>query len=65
MEQEDKLEKIMVSIIMGKSLILSDIGINFIKGFNNYMRKTKTKISISIYDTLKSENKIKNIFYFY
>ena len=64
MEQEDKLEKIMVSIIMGKSLILSDIGINFIKGFNNYMRKTKTKISISIYDTLKSENKIKNIFYF-
>ena len=61
MEQEDKLEKIMVNIILGKSLALSETGINFIKNFYNYMSKSKTKISISVYDTLESKNKIENV----
>ena len=60
-EQEDKLEKIMVSIILGKSLAITDAGINFINNFYNEMSKSKTKISVSIYDTLKYVNKIKNI----
>ena len=56
MEQEDKLEKIMVSLIIGKSLALSDIGINFVKSFyNNLMGKTKTKIALSVYDTLNKK----------
>ena len=58
-EQEDKSEKIMTSIIMGKSLLLSNIGLNFINEYYNMMSKSKTKISISIYDTLNQ--KIKNI----
>ena len=62
-EQEDKLEKIMVSLIIGKSLALSDIGINFVESFYNLMGKTKTKIALSIYDTLN--NKIKNIIPFF
>lgn len=62
-EQEDKLEKIMVSLIIGKSLALSDIGINFVKGFYNLMGKTKIKIALSVYDTVK--NKIKNIISFF
>ena len=63
MEQEDKLEKIMVSLIIGKSLALSDIGINFTKGFYNLMGKTKTKIALSVYDTVY--NNIKNIIPFF
>jgi hypothetical protein len=62
MEQEDKLEKIMVSIIIGKSLLINDnIGVNLIKDFFNIMSKSKTKISVSLYDTIKSENNIKII----
>ena len=60
-EQQDKLEKTMVNVIMGKSLILSDIGSIFVKEFFNIMSKSRTKISISIYDTLLSVNIIKNI----
>ena len=59
LEQEDKTEKIMTSIIMGKSLILSNIGLNFIAEYSNIISKSMTKTSISIYDTLN--NKIKNI----
>ena len=59
LEQEDKSEKIMTSIIMGKSLILSNIGLNFISEYYNIMSKSMTKTSISIYDTLN--NQIKNI----
>ena len=59
LEQEDKSEKIMTSIIMGKSLILSNIGLNFISGYSNIISKSMTKTSISIYDTLN--NKIKNL----
>jgi len=58
-EQEDKSEKIMTSIIMGKSLLLSNIGLSFINEYYNMMSKSKTKISISIYDTLNKN--IKNI----
>ena len=61
MEQEDKLEKMMVSIIIGKSLLLSDIGINFINEFYSTMSKSRTKICVSIYDTLKSEDNIEII----
>ena len=62
MEQEDKLEKIMVSIIMGKSLLINDnIGVNFIKDFYNIMSKSRTKISVSLYDVLKFDNNIENI----
>ena len=61
MEQEDKLEKMMISIIIGQSLLLSDIGINFINEFYNTMSKSKTKISVSSYDTLKSEDNIEII----
>ena len=63
MEQEDKLEKIMVSLIIGKSLALSDIGTNFVKSFYNFMDKAKTKISLSIYDSL-NKKKIKKIIQF-
>ena len=59
LEQEDKSEKIMTSIIMGKSLILSNIGLNFISEYYNIISKSMTKTSISIYDTLN--NQIKNI----
>lgn len=59
LEQEDKSEKILTSIIMGKSLILSNIGLNFISEYYNVMSKSMTKTSISIYDTLN--NQIKNI----
>ena len=58
-EQEDKQEKIMTAIIMGKSLLLSDVGLNFINEYYNIMSKSMTKISISVYDT--SKNDIKNI----
>jgi hypothetical protein len=63
LEQENKLEKKMVSILLGKSLALSNTGINFIKNFSNYMSKSKTKISISVYDT--SNNKIENVIPFW
>ena len=63
LEQENKLEKKMVSILLGKSLALSYTGINFIKNFSNYMSKSKTKISISVYDT--SNNKIENVIPFW
>ena len=59
LEQEDKSEKILTSIIMGKSLILSNIGTNFISEYYNIMSKSMTKTSISIYDTLN--NKINNL----
>ena len=62
LEQENKLEKIMVNIILGKSLALTDQGIHFIKGFYNTMSKSKTKISVSVYDTI--DNKIKTIISF-
>ena len=58
-QQETSSEKIMTSIIMGKNLMLSEIGINFINEYYNIMSKSKTKISVSIYDTMK--NTIKNI----
>ena len=64
-EQQIKFEKILITIIMGKSFILSDIGINFIKEFYNSMSKTKSKISILVYDTLLSKNEIKTIIPFY
>ena len=44
---------------MGKNLMLSEIGINFINEYYNIMSKSKTKISVSIYDTMK--NTLKNI----
>ena len=59
MEQEEKTEKIMTSIIMGKSLMLSNIGLTFTNEYYNIMSKSMTKISISTYDTLNQ--KIKNI----
>ena len=58
-EQEEKSEKIMTAIIIGKSLLLSETGLNFINEYYNIMSKSMTKISISIYDTLN--NNIKNI----
>ena len=65
MEQESKSERIMTSIILGQSLMLSDIGIKFVKDFYNTMSKSKTKISVSVYDTLRSQNKINNIIPFF
>ena len=62
LEQAEKSEKIMTSIIMGKSLLLSDIGMNFISGYYNIMSKSMTKISVSIYDT--KNNEIKNLIHF-
>ena len=59
LEQEDKTEKIMTSIIMGKSLLLSNIGLNFTNEYYNIMSKSMTKIAISFYDTINQ--KIKNI----
>ena len=64
-EQQIKFEKNLIIIIMGKSFILSDIGINFIKEFYNTMSKTKVKISLLVYDTLLSKNEIKIIIPFY
>lgn len=58
-EQNSKSEKIMAKIIIGKSLILNDIGIKFVKEFYNAMSKSRTKVSLSIYETEK--NKINNI----
>ena len=50
---------------MGQSLILSDSGIKFIEDFYNELTKAKAKISLSIYDSLKSKNRIKTIIPFY
>ena len=63
-EQQDKLEKTMVSVIMGRSLLLSDISPIFVKEFYNIMSKSRTKIALSMYDTLKSVNMITNIISF-
>ena len=62
LEQAEKSEKIMTSIIMGKSLLLSDTGMNFISGYYNIMGKSMTKIALSIYDTINNE--IKNLIHF-
>ena len=58
-EQNSKSEKIMAKIIVGQSLILNDIGVKFVEQFYNAMSKSRTKVSLSIYDTIK--NKINNI----
>ena len=55
LEQENKNEKIMVNIVLGKSLALTEPGIHFVKEFYNTMSKSKTKISLSIYDTIDNE----------
>lgn len=65
LEQEIKFEKIIISVIVGKSFILSDIGIKFIEDFFNTMTKAKAKISLLVYDTLRSENNIKIIIPFF
>ena len=64
-DQQIKFEKILITIFMGKSFLLSDTGINFIKEFYNSMSKTKGKISLLVYDTLLSKNEIKPIIPFY
>lgn len=65
LDQQTKFEKVLISVMMGQSLILSDSGIKFIEDFYNELTKAKAKISLSIYDTLKSKNKIKTIIPFY
>ena len=65
LDQQEKFEKVIISVVMGQSLILSDSGVKFIGDFYNQLTKAKAKISLSIYDTLKSENKIKTIIPFY
>ena len=65
LDQQTKFEKVLISVIMGQSLILSDSGIKFVEDFYNELTKAKAKISLSIYDTLKSKNKIKTIIPFY
>ena len=39
-DQQIKFEKILITIFTGKSFLLSDTGINFIKEFYNSMSKT-------------------------
>ena len=58
-EQNSKSEKIMAKIIIGQSLILNDIGVKFVEQFYNAMSKSRTKVSLSVYDTIK--HKINNI----
>lgn len=65
MDQEKKFEKIIISVIMGQSLVLSDSGIRFVEDFYNGMSKARVKISLSVYDTLSSKNEIKTIIPFY
>ena len=64
-DQQIKFEKILITVIVGQSFILSDTGVKFIGDFYNTMIKAKTKISLLVYDTLKSENKIKTVIPFY
>ena len=65
LNQQTKFEKVIISMVMGQSLILSDSGIKFVEDFYNSLTKAKAKISLSIYNTLKSENYIKTIIPFY
>lgn len=65
MDQEKKFEKIIISVIMGQSLILSDSGIKFVEDFYNGLSKAKAKISLSVYDTLATKNEIKTVIPFY
>ena len=65
MNQEKKFEKIIISVIMGQSLILSDSGVMFVEDFYNGLSKAKAKISLSIYDTLANKNEIKTVIPFY
>ena len=64
-DQQIKFEKILVVVVVGKSFILSDVGATFMEDFCNTMKKAKAKVSLLVYDTLKSENKIKVIIPFY
>ena len=64
-DQQIKFEKILINVVIGQSFALSDIGVKFVEDFYNAMSKTKAKISLSIYDTLKTVNKIKTIIPFY
>ena len=65
LDQQTKFEKVLISVMMGQSFILSDSGIKLVEDFYNELTKAKAKISLSIYDTLKSKNKIKTIIPFY
>ena len=65
MDQEKKFEKVIISVVMGQSLILSDSGIKFVEDFYNGLSKAKAKISLSVYDTLTTENRIKTVIPFY
>ena len=62
-DQQIKFEKILITIIIGQSFILNDVGITFLKDFYNVLSKAKAKISLLVYDTLK--DKIKTIIPFY
>ena len=64
-EQQIKFEKNLISVVVGKSFILSDVGVTFMKDFYNTMLKAKAKVSLLVYDTLKSKNKIKVMIPFY
>ena len=64
-EQQVKFEKILITVVVGQSFILTETGVKFIEAFYNSMIKAKAKISLLVYDTLKSENKIKTIIPFY
>ena len=64
-DQQIKFEKILISVVVGKSFILSDIGVKFMEDFYNTMRKAKAKVSLLVYDTLGSKNKLKVIIPFY
>ena len=63
--QQTKFEKFIISVVLGQSLILSDIGIKFVEDFYNGLIKDKAKISLSVYDTLQNKNKIKTLIPFY
>ena len=62
-DQQIKFEKILITLVIGQSFILTDEGINFIKDFYNVLSKAKAKISLQVYDTV--ENKIETVIPFY
>ena len=64
-DQQIKFEKILIAVVVGKSFILSDIGVKFMEDFYNTMRKAKAKVSLLVYDTLRTEKKIKVVIPFY
>ena len=62
-DQQIKFEKILITLVIGQSFILTDEGINFIKDFYNVLSKAKAKISLQVYDTV--ENEIETVIPFY